>query len=783
MIRPETLRTLEFDKILQVIAARANSEVTCHAVGDISPMTDKEGIEARFGLVEEIRRLSRQGTPLRLAPFNDISPILKEARPQGAVLDPLDLAGLTPLLQIISAVAAQLAYRDDIPLLKALAVDVTGFPEILDNLVCSLDGEGNILDTASRLLMDLRKRKRSLDQRIRKRLEEIVRERQTAIFLQDDFITQRSGRWVIPVRMDSKGMVPGVVHDVSRSGETAFMEPIEIIGLANELENLIAEVKSEEIRILRHICSLIREEADDMEAQFRIIVQLDLLNCIAGFSEDIGASVPVMGDGPPLLMRSARHPILLLLQKERGGSAVVPLDLSLGTDAPVMVITGPNAGGKTIAIKTAGLLLLMALSGIPVPAAPSSVFPMATGLLADIGDEQSIEESLSTFSAHVSRIARIVEGADARTVVLLDELGTGTEPLQGAAIACAVLKELHEKGALVLATTHLTDIAGYVHRTPGMVNASMEFDSRTFAPSYRLRSGEPGQSHAIETARRYGLPERIIDSAKGLLGRMDTEFHSLLAELKEKNRQTEESLEALSRRERELAAREAELSLRLSEAEKEKRGAKEKGLLEAREIIRAAKAEARGVLDEVRREKRREPVKRLEEAEKLVEEELRAFSTEPSLPLERITEGATVFVRTLGCDAVVRKIDPGRKRLRVQARGMEIEVPASDVGPKSGKSPKAEPSRRKMSAEPEAEAAYEINLIGFRVDDALARLEPFLNHAALAQLGEVRIVHGKGAGVLMRAIREYLEGHPLVGSFRKGEQFEGGEGATVATLR
>ncbi|MCM2359137.1 MAG: Smr/MutS family protein [Geobacteraceae bacterium] len=822
MIKAETLQSLEFDKILHAIAGYANSDATEDAVMAVRPLAERGEIELRFGQVEEIRRLGQLGVPLSLSPFRDITPLLEAARPEGAVVAPRDLVLIVPALRVMAAINRQLAYRDDIPLLRELAGEVSGFPDLLDPLEAALDEEGNILDSASRLLLELRTRKRGLTARIRKRLEEIVREKRTAIFLQDDFITQRAGRWVIPVRMDSKGMVAGVVHDVSNSGETAFMEPLEIIGLANELENLTADEKAEQIRILRELCGWIREDADRIEAQFHAIVQLDLLHSIARFADLVEAERPEINQSGELRLREARHPLLLLLRRERGGRRVEPLDLALGgpvADADffagqggkeeateayrevrrgaddaanagmrkkplrqnrIMVITGPNAGGKTIALKTTGLLLLMALSGIAVPAAATSTFPLVGELLVDIGDDQSIEASLSTFSAHVSNIAAILGRADARTLVLMDELGTGTEPGQGAAIACAVLHELQEQGALVLATTHLTDIIGFVHKTPGMVNAAMEFDRATLTPLYRLKSGEPGQSHAIEIALRYGLPERVIAFARGMVSRLETDFHELLAELKEERQKHEEALVDLERRSRELAERERLAAERLAEAELRKREAQEKGWQEAKEIIQGARREVNAILDEARREKGRAARDRLEQAEREAEERLRALHPEKHLSLSEIAEGDMVFVRPIGYDATVTAVDRKHGRLRVRAGLMEMEVFLSDVAPRTGKAP--QPKKAPVRKAEEA-AADRLNLLGYRVDDALPELERFLNRASLDGLGELRVIHGKGTGALMRAVREFLDGHPLVRELRKGEPFEGGDGVTVVTLR
>ena len=783
MIIEETLKALEFDRIRDAIARFANSDATEDAIRALAPLAARGDVTLRFGRIEEIRNLYRIGVPLRVSPFQDITELLAQVRPEGAVLDPRDLVALMPVLDVLIALAKQFGYRTDIPLLQEMAGFITGFPDLLESLSHSIDREGYILDTASKLLFELRTRKRSLTARIRKRLEEIVRENRVAIFLQDDFITQRNGRWVIPVRMDSKGMVQGVVHDVSNSGETAFMEPLEIIPLANELENLFAEVKVEEIRIVRELCRWIREEADAIEAEFDMLVELDRLHSIARFADQVGGEIPRLVEGQGIVLRGARHPILMLLARD---GDVVPLDLSLGEEEPSgansMIITGPNAGGKTIAIKTTGLLILMALTGIPVTASSTSTFPFVSHLLVDIGDEQSIESSLSTFSGHISSIARILQHADNRSVVLLDELGTGTEPLQGAALSCAILNDLRERGALVLATTHLTDIVGFVHKTPGMVNASMEFDRERLVPLYRLHIGKPGQSHAIDIARRYGLPGRIIEAATGMLGRMDTEFHELLADLQEQSRRQREALQEIEQRQRALEERERHFRERTAAAEEERRAALEKALGEARDVLQGARREARVILDEVRREKKRETVKVLEERERQVEAQLAELRREEATPPQDLQPGATVFVVTLGYDAQILSIDARHERVRVKAGAMEVDVPLAGLAAPRGKAAKVAPRKGARREEP-AEPQGRLNLVGLRVDEAIGRIEPFLNHASLAGIGEVTIIHGIGTGALMKGVRDFLADHPLVRELRAGEQFEGGNGITVVTLR
>jgi len=783
MKRREPLQILEFDKILNVISRFSHSDASREYVLRILPFNNKEDIEKRFGQVQEIQRLAQEGTPLRLSHFQDISQLIEKIRPEGTLLEPLELLSILSVLQIISAISSQVRERKDLPLLMELTVHLTGFPEILATIERTVDSEGNILDDASPELYDLRVRIRSLEKKIRKRLEEMVRDRRIVPFLQDNFIIQRSGRWVIPVRMDSKGRIPGVVHDVSRSGETAFIEPLEIIGVANELENLIAEEKAEVIRILRTICNKIRMVADEIKAQYKTIVYMDVLNSVARFSDYLKMNVPEINDSSIIRLVRARHPLLMLLEKDNAIKEVVPIDLELGVDNRVMVITGPNAGGKTISIKTVGLLLSMALSGIPVPCDSSSTFPLVNEILVDIGDEQSIESSLSTFSAHITNISQILKRADSNTIVLMDELGTGTEPAQGAAIACAVLNDLEGKGPLVFATTHLLDIAGFAHRTEGMVNASMEFDQETLSPLYRLKIGEPGQSYALEIAKRYGMPEDTIISAKGMLGSLKMEFHNLITDMKEKRLQYEEALTELQRHKEELEGKERLLKEQLVEAENQKREILKNTYEEAKNIISDIKRQINAVLEEAKREKSREVRKKLLKTEQQVEESLKEYDKEPSLSIEEIKGGDIVFVKSIGYDAEVLTIDRKHKHVRVKVGGKDIEVPISDINHSKRKYPETSIPVYTVHKEEEEIIPLQLNIIGLRVDEALSRLEPFLNHASIDDINEVTIIHGVGTGALLRAVRSYLKEHPLIKEFRKGELSEGGNGVTIVKMK
>ncbi len=782
-----SLETLEFDKLLGVIADFAKSDASGMAILNISPLKSTKDINERLRLIEEIRLMSQKGRPLSVSPFSDISPILQKVRPEGAVLDPHELSGFMAFLSTASSLLSQVKDNKDLPFLNALIEDLTGHPDLLHILKQSIDSEGNILDSASFTLSDLRTKIKTLENRIRKKLEEMVRDERVAVFLQDDFITQRSGRWVIPVRMDSKGQVSGVVHDVSKSGETAFIEPLKIISLSNELENLIAEQKAEEIRILRNISSKIRAVASEIELEFKTVVYLDVLNCIACFADKLDMESPMINEQGVTNLVRARHPLLMLALKKRGElQHIVPVDVRLGGDNTVMVITGPNAGGKTITIKTIGLLLVMALSGMPVPADSSSSIPLIRNLLVDIGDQQSIENSLSTFSAHVSNISEILKNADSETITLIDELGTGTDPDEGAALACAVLKELKNKGALVFATTHLTEIKGFVHKTEGMLNASMEFDQKTLTPLYQLRVGEPGQSHALETAKRYGLPESIIESAKDILGVRKIEMDSLIYDLNEKRRQYEKVLNELQLQQSEMEKKERLFAEKLSEAESCQNEILSNSYKEASEIILNTKREMHALVDELKKkgkDKFREVLKHVESIQESVSEKIRELDkNNKSAPsIDELKEGDIVFIRTIGHDASIIKINHKDNCLRVRAGSIEMEVPLSEVGFKKDLSAEVEKGGIQVERLDEA-VPSEINIVGLRVDEALSRLEPFLNHASLAGFSEITIIHGVGAGILSRAVREYLTGHPLVKNFRSGTQTEGGAGVTIVSM-
>lgn len=681
MIPQNSLISLEFNKLLEIIAQYARSDASRNAILSIAPLSSKQEIENRFACIKEIMRMSQKPIPLDILPFRDIEPLLQKVQPKDAVPETVELVWLMDLLSSAYNAARQIKEDNSLINLNKLIKNLTGMPELLNILRRSIDKDGGILDSASHELSNLRREKRRIETKIRKSLEEITRDENTAAFLQDNFITQRSGRWVIPVRMDSKGHVQGVVHDVSRTGETAFVEPISIIGLSNELENIIADEKAEEIRILKVLGLQIRKQADEIKDEFGTLVYLDMLKSIAMFADRFRMQIPEINEQNILKLSKARHPLLLYssAQKNRMND-IVPIDVNIGEDKSVMVITGPNAGGKSVTIKTIGLLSAMALSGMPVPADSSITIPLFHNLLVDIGDRQSIADNLSTFTAHLSNMMEFLKKADSSTLVLIDELGTGTDPEEGAALACAILKELKAKGSLIFATTHLTDIKVFAHKTEGMVNASMEFDHKTLAPLYRLRIGEPGQSFAIETAKRYGMPESIIESARIMLGKGRAELENLLHDLEQKRRHYEDSAGDMKKHERELTEREEKLGRLLKDAEAKKKELFAKAYKDASEIIADTKRQMNSLLEEIKKAEKDKAKIILRKASTVHEQaiekirEYKSADTE-TLSMDELKEGDAVFIKSIGSDAVITKLLKKSSRVKIKTEKWEMEVP------------------------------------------------------------------------------------------------------------
>ncbi len=683
-----------------------------------------------------------------------------------------------------------------------LAEIAYGLPDtfgLVDSISRVLSERGDVLDSASPKLGSIRREKKISHDRLMSKLQKYITDSKTTPMLQEAIITQRDGRYVIPLRSEFKGRIKSVVHDQSSSGATLFVEPLAVVELNNAIRELELAERDEERRVLAELSAQIGEHAQDLVYGIENLAILDLTFAKAKYAQEIKASEPVLHlmkeergkkDAKALsyfLFRliEARHPLL-------DPATVVPIDIYLNPGVRALVITGPNTGGKTVSLKTVGLLVLMAQSGLHIPAQSGSELPCFEAVWADIGDEQSIEQSLSTFSGHLTNIVRILKKADNRSMVILDELGAGTDPQEGAALARAILAHLLERGIITFVATHYPELKTYAHGTEGVVNASLEFDIGTLRPTYKLTIGLPGRSNALAIATRLGLPDEIVTAAKNEVNPENIRADKLLDDIrKERNRtgREREKVEKARKRNEELNR---ELELRLEAIEDERR----KVVAEARAEAELEVAVLKRNLDSLRSQlkKARQPLEALkqveeqvEEIEEKVEKPVERKRKEERRPLGTLKLGDKVTVSTLNADGVVTAL--GESDAEVRVGSLRIRAKLSDLQRKSGEpSWISEPQTTvETAAVPRpstkiSSPGMELDLRGQISEDALDKLDRYIEKAYLSGLPFVRIIHGKGTGVLRQAVREALGQNPHVTSFEEGGPKEGGEGVTVAKL-
>jgi len=785
----QTLRVLEFDKILEKAASRAVFAPGREAVLATRPLADPAAIEREAALVTEVKDVLTSTGRFPLEEVRDIREILRRVRPEGFLLEGL------PLREIGRFLGAARTLRDyvtrlDRPLPRLLesVSEIRVFRDIEDRIDATVDSEGGVLDDASRELKAIRAAMRDLDARIRALLETYVQSQESADTLQEEFVTLRDGRHVLPVKAARKVLVPGIIHGRSDTGNTIYIEPTQVVELGNDLRDLEGQEAAEVRRILAALTRDVREILPELEHDLAIITRMDAARAKAAFSIDFCMNPAVPSPEGELRLLGARHPLLLFQ-----GAKAVPLDLALGSRSRGLVVSGPNTGGKTVALKTAGLLCLMAQAGMHVPCGERSTFPAFRSILADIGDEQSIEASLSTFSSHLTRIREILLAAGPGTLVLLDEMGAATDPEEGAALAAAILEKIHGSGASWMATTHLNALKAFARGREGVENAAMEFDEAAKRPTFSLRLGVPGSSRAMATARTLGLPEDVMESARRRLGREAAEMEALLTDLRGQLEAARAEREG-ARSALETAARgERELRERLEGIEGERKAVLREAHEEASKILREFREEgerALGRIQEIRKgkpesgakEKARIEQKRLEELGRRTAAEAKRLAPPPREATgEPVREGQTVALRTVSGFGTVRKVDGKRGRAEVAMGLMTFEADLADLIPvRAEEKPRPSP---KVTLERAHDVPRELHLLGMRVEEALDAMRKYLDDAVLTDREEVRIVHGFGTGALQKAVHEFLRKHESVASFRFGDKHEGSEGATVVKLK
>jgi len=784
----EALRVLEYDKVRQLLAGFTVSAPGRERAEALLPELSAEEVSASLAAISEMVALvAEQGSP-PLGGCRDLRDALRRLRAEGSWLPPEELLEVLSSVEAAEACRHFFLERERAPLLAGEAAGLVALRALGRSLRASIGPRGEILDSASFELGELRREIQQLRARIKRMLEDLMASDALAGVFQDRIITERGGRYVVPVRADHRGQLKGFIHDESASGQTLFLEPAAVLELNNELQTLRREEKREEERILRRLAAAVRQESAALAGNQRILAWLDFVAAAARFSRAVEGAAPRLASAPVIELKEARHPLLLFHADgtPRAGGAI-PIDVLLAEGCDTLVISGPNTGGKTVALKTAGLLLLLVRSGLHVPAHPDSRLYLFGKVFADIGDEQSIEANLSTFSGHLTRIRRILAAADADSLVLLDEVGTGTDPGEGGALALAVLDELRGRGARSIVTTHLNLVKSYAHLQGGVENAAVEFDSRTVAPTYRLHYGIPGASSAFTIARLLGLPEAVLERAAGYLGEGEKEGLELLEELNRLRRELDREL-AEARVLRGRAAEEREKRRRLlGELEEQKRALLEKATRRGEELVRKAEGQLRELLKGAEGMASAAPPERARLLGRVREVRSELDGQRPEaprrgrVPLE-VRAGEIVRVTALGTEAQVQRSDgttvellAGGKKLRLPLSALEQFQPRRFA--QAGKPARVRSSVERSGFEPR------LLLVGQRVDAALPKLERFLDDALLHNLRQVEVVHGTGEGILRRAVRDYLAGHREVTAFHAAAPESGGENVTVVELR
>ena len=800
----KTLHTLEYPKVLERLAEYTAFPASRQKALALRPTNDLAEALRRQAETSEAVRLLATHPGLTIGGARDVRPPVDLAL-HGGVLTPTELLDVRSTL-IAGRDLARLfdRLRVQYPYLSEIAAQLPQPTGLIETIGRAISDRGEVLDTASLKLAAIRRDLHIVHDRLLSKMQHMLNDPKINPFLQEALITQRDGRYVLPLRSEFKGRIQAIVHDQSASGATLFVEPLAVVELNNQYRELQLAERDEERRILAELSQQIALHAQEILQMVEVVAELDLALARAKYAVDLHASEPVLRPFPKqpktlpsgitlpgsiLRLYGARHPLL-------DPQMVVPIDVEFDEQTYAVVITGPNTGGKTVTLKTIGLLALMAQSGLHIPAQSGSTLTVFGDVFADIGDEQSIEQSLSTFSGHITNIIRILKQADSRALVLLDELGAGTDPQEGAALAQAILSHLLERGITTLVATHYPELKAFAHAKPGVVNASVEFDLETLRPTYHLTIGLPGRSNALLIAERLGLPSDIIESARAGLNPADLQAEDLLEEIHRQRALAHQARQEAEKAHQEAEKRLAELSKHLEDIQDERREILEEARRAAAAQVEELQAEVRRLRSELARARQPlQPLQAIEQevnalAEQLVQPIERLAPQQVGLPLPRDLQlGDRVRLRTLNAQGTVTALEDEEAEvqvglLRVRARLSEIEPLAAAPAEAS---PMARPSRRgvetPITSPLPASPGMELDLRGQRADEALDALERYLDAAYLAGLPFVRIIHGKGTGKLRQAVRHALTGHPHVRSFEPGGESEGGAGVTVVKLQ
>ena len=797
----KTIVMLEFPKILDRLAQYASFSASAELARALTPETLPEAIAHRQAETTEARRLLSVNADVSVGGTSDIRP-LTDLAAHGGVLASADLLSIKNSLIAARTVSRTFQRMETQFAVLFSLVNQMQIPNgVIDAITRAISDRGDILDQASDKLATIRRDLKISHERLMSRLQRLVTDPSNAPILQEAIITQRDGRYVVPLRAEFKGRLRSIVHDQSSSGATLFVEPIAVVELNNRYRELQLEERDEERRILADLSRQVGLNAADMDLIIEILAELDLAFMRAKYAEDIRAVEPIFvpfrtykdskHPGSVIRLYQARHP---LLDPEK----VVPIDVDLDDQTYSLVITGPNTGGKTVTLKTVGLLVLMGQAGLHIPAQSGSELTIFESVYADIGDEQSIEQSLSTFSGHVTNLVRILAKADRYSLVVFDELGAGTDPQEGSALARSVLLYLLDRQITNLVATHYPELKAFAHSTPGVVNASVEFDLQTLRPTYHLTIGLPGRSNALAIAERLGLPEEIIQAARATIDPTDLKVENLLDEIHRQRDLARKARAGAEYAQREMESLKAQLVVRLNRIEDERRTILEKARLQAE----AQTADLRLELEDLRRTlaRARQPV----DALKAVEKDLEVLEDQVERPIERKPDGQAkpaqlgplrlgekVHLRSLKMQGVISSVSESEAEVQVGA--LRVRARLGDIQRSGEEEPKPPPPpppvvKKAAKEEPKSTSPFypspgmELDLRGQRAEDALEVLDRHIESAYLSGLPFVRIIHGKGTGRLRQVVREALRASPHIKGWEIGQESEGGDGVTIARL-
>lgn len=787
----KALKVLEYDKIIEMLLDLTQGELARDLVENLEPSNDIDEIRRMQEETSEAYRVLVRYGDIDYSAASHIKHLVSKAS-LGSMLFIEDLYDIMQNIFLVSSIKRYLktSIEDEnlnLNHLRKLYDSLASLDDLKKKLSMTIVSRDEVADSASSTLRSIRRSKKLKNQAIEDKLNSYITSDKTKKYLQDAIVTMREGRYVIPVKNEYRSSVEGMIHDISQKGSTVFIEPMAVVKLNNELRELENEEKKEIERILYELSSEVSEYKAYLETNEEALKSISFIFARARLAREMRATEPILNDKGYVNLKNARHP---LIPKDK----VVPTTLELGDEYTSLIITGPNTGGKTVSLKTVGLITLMAKSGLNIPCDNNSSVAVFDRVFADIGDEQSIEQSLSTFSSHMKNIVHIVENAEYNDLVLFDELGAGTDPTEGAALAISILKLFRERRIRTMATTHYSQIKFYALTSEGVKNASMEFNVDTLSPTYRLIIGIPGKSNAFEISRRLGLDQSIIDSAKELLNENDTRFEDVLKAIEEDRTDIENKRIKINEESEEIERLKEKLESKNKKLEERQEAIINKAKEEAREIVKKAKNESAFIIDELKdisSLSKKEDRRRLQEAKDYLrdlEDENRLKIKDNKKRTKEIPKdiklGESVRIISIDKFGEVETLPDEKGDLNIQVGIMSVRSNIKDIERSESKEEvKAEKKTRSINKAKSKNISSEINLIGRTVDEAILLLDKYLDDAYLARLKEVRIIHGKGTGTLRDAIRKYLQNSKHVIEYREADYTEGGSGATVAVIK